>query len=83
MENLTGQKVWLVKSELGKTWGVIGVFDNVLATEKFAEEKYREWTGDEEFTWGRGKTAQEIHIETSTQPLDGKLIISEYPVRSK
>ena len=41
MEILTGQKVWLVKSELGKTWGVIGAFDNVLATEKFAEEKYR------------------------------------------
>lgn len=83
MENLAGQKVWLVKAELGKTWSVIGVFDNALATEKFAEEKYREWTDDEEFTWGRGKTAQEIHIETSTQPLDGKLIISEYLVRSK
>lgn len=83
MENLTEQKVWLAKAKLGKTWGVIGVFDNVLASEKFAEEKYREWTGDNEFTWNRGKTAQEIHIETSTQPLDGQLIISEYPVRSK
>lgn len=83
MENLTGQKVWLVKSELGKTWGVIGVFNNSFAAEKYAEEKYRKWTDDKEFTWGRGKTAQEIHIETSTQPLDGKLIISEYPVRSK
>ncbi|MCD5424408.1 hypothetical protein [Limosilactobacillus fermentum] len=85
MEILTGQKVWLVKAELGKTRGIIGVFDNVLATEKFAEEEYREWTGDEEFTWGRGKTAQKIHIESATQPLalDGKLIISEYHVRSK
>lgn len=83
MEILTGQKVWLVKSKLGETQGVIGVFNNSFAAEKYAEEKYREWTGDEEFTWGRGKTAQEIHIETSTQPLDGKLIISEYPVRSK
>ncbi|GET05381.1 hypothetical protein SY212_04110 [Ligilactobacillus agilis] len=83
MENLTGQKVWLVKAKLGETWGVIGVFDNALAAEKFAEEKYREWTDDEKFTWGQGQTAQEVHIESSTQPLDGKLIISEYPVRSK
>ena len=83
MENLTGEKVWLVKSKLGKTWGAIGVFNNALVAEKFAEEKYREWTGNNGFIWGRGKTAQEIHIETSTQPLDGNLIISEYPVRSK
>lgn len=83
MEKLTGQKVWLIKSELGKTWGVIGAFDNPRAAEKYAEEKYREWTDNQEFTWGRGKTAQEVHIETSTQPLDGKLIIAEYPVRSK
>lgn len=83
MEKLTGQKVWLVKSELGKTWGVIGVFDNVLAAEKYAEEKYRKWTDDKEFTWGRGKTAQEVNIKTSTQPLNGNLIIAEYAIRSK
>lgn len=39
MEKLTGQKVWLVKSKLGETWGVIGVFDNPRAAEKYAEEK--------------------------------------------
>lgn len=84
METLTGQNVWLVKVQLGQTWGVIGVFDNVFAAEKLAEEKYRKWTGDEKFIWSRRKTAQEVHIEASTQlqPLDGKLMIAEYPVRS-
>lgn len=83
MEKLTGQKVWLIRVKLGETWGVIGVFDNPRAAEKYAEEKYREWTGDQEFVWGRGKTAQEVHIGASSQPLDGQMIINEYPVRSK
>lgn len=38
MEILTGQKVWLVKSKLGETQGVIGVFNNSFAAEKYAEE---------------------------------------------
>lgn len=83
MEKLTGQKVWLIRVKLGETWGVIGVFDNPCAAEKYAEEKYREWTNNQEFTWGRGKAAQEVHIGTSTQSLDGQMVIGECPVRSK
>ncbi|PWT39134.1 hypothetical protein DKZ29_06720 [Limosilactobacillus reuteri] len=85
MEILTGKKVFIVKAMLGVTKGIIGVFDNQEAAERYAEEKYRVWTDDNNFTWAENKTAQTVNIKNENQEtqLKGHLMISQYNVRSK
>ena len=85
MEILAEQKVYIVKAKLGETNGIVGVFDNQLAAEKCAEEKYRVWTGNTKFNWGENKTAQSVNInsENENAELKGSLIIFQQSVRSK